>query len=116
MKERICINQENDKPTPKLEAYEVYEYLKRIKTNTSTVKAPPKNANRGNERQFKLRTLNSSKNMDENKQSRGNKMHIRSLRHGVILRQGGTYRHIIYHVHRGKNCRIRLQNVVHVKQ
>ena len=36
--ETICINQENDKPTPKLEAYEVYEYLKRIKTNTSTVK------------------------------------------------------------------------------
>ena len=36
--EKICINQENDKPTPKLEAYEVYEYLKRIKTNTSTVK------------------------------------------------------------------------------
>ena len=40
------------------------------------LKALPKNANRGNERQFKLRTLNSGKNMDENKPSRGNNVHI----------------------------------------
>ena len=35
---KICLNPENDKSTPTLEAYEVYEYLKKIKTNTSTVK------------------------------------------------------------------------------
>ena len=34
----ISINQANNQPTPKLEPHQVYEYLKRIKTNTSTVK------------------------------------------------------------------------------
>ena len=36
--EKICLRPENEKPTPKFEAHQVFEYLKRIKTNTSTVK------------------------------------------------------------------------------
>ena len=36
--EEIILKPENEKPVPFLEAHEVYEYLKRIKTNTSTVK------------------------------------------------------------------------------
>ena len=34
----ISTKQENEKSTPKLEAFQVYQYLKKIKTNTSTVK------------------------------------------------------------------------------
>ena len=36
--EKIYLKAENEKPIPVIEAHEVYEYLKRIKTNTSTVK------------------------------------------------------------------------------
>jgi hypothetical protein len=36
--EKICLDPANDKPAPFVEAHEVYEYLKRIKTNTATVK------------------------------------------------------------------------------
>ena len=36
--DKICLRQENEKPTPKFEAHQVFEYLKRIKTNNSTVK------------------------------------------------------------------------------
>ena len=36
--DQICLNPENDKPAPVIEAHEVYEYLRRIKTNTATVK------------------------------------------------------------------------------
>ena len=34
----ICLQPENKKPAPVIEAHEIYEYLKRIKTNTATVK------------------------------------------------------------------------------
>ena len=34
----ICLQQEKEKPAPVIEAHEIYEYLKRIKTNTATVK------------------------------------------------------------------------------
>ena len=37
-KEKICLIPENEKPMPVFEAHEVFEYLKRIKTNTATVK------------------------------------------------------------------------------
>ena len=46
---------------------------KNQKTNN---KALPENANRGNERKLKFRTFNSNKNMDENKPSRRNNVHI----------------------------------------
>ena len=36
--EKICVNQNDDKPAPNFEAHQIHEYLKRIKTNTSTVK------------------------------------------------------------------------------
>jgi hypothetical protein len=36
--EQIHLNPENEKPVPVIQAHEVHEYLKRIKTNTSTVK------------------------------------------------------------------------------
>ena len=35
---KISLDEASDKPTPCLEAHEVHEYLKKIKTNTSTVK------------------------------------------------------------------------------
>ena len=36
--EQIHLNPENEKPVPVIQAHEVHEYLKSIKTNTSTVK------------------------------------------------------------------------------
>ena len=36
--EKISMSPENEKSTPKVEAYQVYEFLKKIKTNTATVK------------------------------------------------------------------------------
>ena len=36
--EKICLKSDNNKATPKFEAHQIYEYLKKIKTNTSTVK------------------------------------------------------------------------------
>ena len=35
---RICLQPENEKPAPVIEAHEIHEYLKTIKTNTATVK------------------------------------------------------------------------------
>ena len=35
---QIVLDVKNEKPVPIIEAYKVYEYLKKIKTNTSTVK------------------------------------------------------------------------------
>ena len=36
--DKICTSQGNEKSTPKVEAFQVYEFLKKIKTNTATVK------------------------------------------------------------------------------
>jgi hypothetical protein len=36
--EKICLRSANNKASPKFEAHQIYEYLKKIKTNTSTVK------------------------------------------------------------------------------
>jgi hypothetical protein len=36
--EEICLKYEKTKTTPKFEAHQIYEYLMKIKTNTSTVK------------------------------------------------------------------------------
>ena len=36
--DKIHLNPENDKPPPKFQAYQVYEFMRKIRTNTSTVK------------------------------------------------------------------------------
>ena len=36
--EKITMSPENEKSTPKVEAFQVHEFLKKIKTNTATVK------------------------------------------------------------------------------
>ena len=46
---------------------------------------PPQYANRGNERKLQFRTSNCCKNLDENKRSMGDNLHIASLRYGEIL-------------------------------